>query len=456
METARKTTAIPSEVRVPPQNLEAEQSVLGAMMQSGEAVSRVIDLLTDDDFYREVHRKVFRAILDLYDRQEPVDTVTLTNELRRTGSLDLVGGVTALTDMVMSVPTPGNAEYYANIVREKAAARRLISAATQIVGDAYGEAKPIDQLLDEAEHLIFKATERSEARDFKPVKDLIGKSYEYVNDLAQNKIHITGVPTGFYDLDDLTAGLQRSELIVLGARPSVGKTSLALNIAAHVAKESASNPQPIAVGVFSLEMAAQQLTLRLLCSAARVNLQEVRSGHLSDAQKGHLLNAASQIHKMKLFIDDTSAMTVGVLKNKARRLKAQHDIGLLVVDYLQLIQGGERHDTREQEISHISRQLKALAKELEIPVLVLSQLSRPIKGAEDKKPVLSDLRESGAIEQDADVVLFIHREFTKEEPKSFKYELVLAKQRNGPIGSIPVAFRREYTTFESLARDEEE
>lgn len=455
MEAVRRPAAIPAEVRVPPQNLEAEQSVLGAMMQSAEAVSRVLDLCQEEDFYREVHRRVFRAILDLYDRKEPVDTITLTNELKRTGHLELVGGVSALTEMVLSVPTPGNVEYYAKIVREKAAARRLIAAATQIVGDAYSESKPIDELLDEAEHLIFKATEQPESREFKPVKDLIGKSYEYVNDLAQNKIHITGVATGFYDLDDLTAGLQPSELIVLGARPSVGKTSLALNIAYNVARESASNPRPVAVGVFSLEMASQQLALRLLCSAARVNLKEVRSGHLSEAQKGYLLNAASQIHKMKIFIDDTSSLTVGNLKNRARRLKSQHDIGLLIVDYLQLIMGGERHDTREQEISHISRQLKALAKELNIPVLVLSQLSRPIKGAEDKRPVLSDLRESGAIEQDADVVIFIHRQFPKDDNEPPEYELVLAKQRNGPIGNIPVVFRREYTTFESKAREEE-
>ena len=460
MEVARKSSPLSplpnnSEFRVPPQDLEAEQSVLGAMMLTSEAIRLVIPLCKSEDFYREAHRKLYQAIVALDDRKEPVDIITLSNELKRMGEFDTIGGISALTSLMERVPTAANAEYYANIVKEKSSARKLITAATQVVADAYGDTMPIKELLDNAEHRIFEATELRESKDFSSIKDLIGNSYEYVNNLSDQKMHITGVPTGFYDLDDLTAGLQPAEMIVVGARPSMGKTSLALNIAQHACMGTNQLKKKIPVGFFSIEMTAKQLALRLLCSVAHIDLKKARSGYLSDHDRGRLVNITGQFYEAKLFIDDTSSITVLDLKAKARRLKREHGIGLLIIDYLQLIQAGVRVDTREQEIAYISRQLKALAKDLDIPVVVLSQLSRPAKGQEEKRPVLSDLRESGAIEQDADVVMFIHREGgqspDQDQPR-YNYELVLAKQRNGPTDNIPVVFRREYTTFESASK----
>ena len=455
MEVLRKNSSmspVGPEVRVPPQDLEAEQSVLGAMMLSQDAIRSVIPICRAEDFYREAHRKMYLAVVALDDRKEPVDVITLTNELKRTNDFEMVGGLYAITALIDRVPTAANAEYYAQIVREKSAARRLITAATQVVADAYSENQPIKELLDQAEHRIFEATELRDTKDFASIKDLIGRSYEYVNDLAQHSIHITGVPTGFPDLDELTAGFQPAELIVVGARPSMGKTSLALNIAQHACMGSNSLKKKISVGFFSVEMTAKQLALRLLCSVARIDLKKARSGHLSQGEVGMLVNVTGQFYDTKLFIDDTSSLSVLELKAKARRLKRQHDIGILIIDYLQLIQAGIRTDNREQEIAYISRQLKALAKDLDIPVVVLSQLSRPQKGQEEKRPVLSDLRESGAIEQDADVVIFIHRETSAEDNSRFDHELVIAKQRNGPTENIPVVFRREFTTFEPKSR----
>ena len=444
-----------SEFRVPPQDLEAEQSVLGAMMLSGEAIRTVIPICHEEDFYREANRKLYHAIIQLDDRKEPVDIITLTNELKRSGDFDTIGGVSTLTTLLERVPTAANAEYYANIVKEKASARKLITAATQVVADAYSDNMPIKELLDSAEHRIFEATELRESKDFSSIKDLIGNSYEYVNNLSEQKMHITGVPTGFPDLDELTAGLQPAEMIVVGARPSMGKTSLALNIAQHACMGTNELKKKIPVGFFSIEMTAKQLALRLLCSVAHIDLKKARSGYLSDHDRGRLVNVTGQFYDAKLFIDDTSSITVLDLKAKARRLKREFGIGMLIIDYLQLIQAGVRVDTREQEIAYISRQLKALAKDLDIPVVVLSQLSRPQKGQEEKRPVLSDLRESGAIEQDADAVMFIHKETegsSNDGKPLFKYELVIAKQRNGPTDNVPVTFRREYTTFESASR----
>ncbi len=456
MEVLRKNSSmspVGSEVRVPPQDLEAEQSVLGAMMLSQDAIRSVIPICRAEDFYREAHRKMYLAVVALDDRKEPVDVITLTNELKRTNDFEMVGGVSAITALIDRVPTAANAEYYAQIVREKSAARRLITAATQVVADAYSENQPIKELLDQAEHRIFEATELRDTKDVSTIKELIGRTFEYVNDLAKHNTHITGLPTGFPDLDELTAGFQSSEMIVVGARPSMGKTSLALNIAQHACMGTNGLKKKYAVGFFSIEMTAKQLALRLLCSVARIDLKKARSGYLDSGEVGRLVAVTGDIYnEAKLFIDDTSALSVLELKAKARRLKRQHNIDLLMIDYLQLIQAGIRTDSREQEISYISRQLKALAKDLDIPVVVLSQLSRPQKGQEEKRPVLSDLRESGAIEQDADVVLFIHKEKSPDDASQFIHELVLAKQRNGPTENIPVVFRREYTSFESKSR----
>src|ERR1019366_6711078 len=347
MEVARKSnppSPFPnqSEFRVPPQDLEAEQSVLGAMMLSSEATRTVIPICKEEDFYREAHRKLYKAVVTLDDRKEPIDIITMTNELKRMGEFETIGGVSALSALIDRGPTAANAEYYANIVKEKSAARRLINAATQVVADAYSDSVPIKELLDDAEHRIFEATELRETKDFASIKDLIGNSYEYVNNLSDQKMHITGVPTGFDDLDELTAGLQPAEMIVVGARPSMGKTSLALNIAQHVCMGSNQLKKKIPVGFFSIEMTAKQLALRLLCSVARIDLQKARSGHLSDQDRGRLVNITGQFYEAKLFIDDTSSMSVLDLKAKARRLKREHNIGLLIVDYLQLIQAGIR------------------------------------------------------------------------------------------------------------------
>ncbi len=463
MEVYRKSSTLSpirpnQEFRVPPQDLEAEQSVIGAMLLSQEAIRTIIPICKEEDFYREAHRKFYQAIVALDDRKEPVDIITLTNELKRMGEFETVGGVTAITALLDRVPTAANAEYYAQIVKEKSASRKLITAATQVVADAYEDSLPVKELLDNAEHRIFEATELRETKEFASIRDLIGNSFEYVNNLSDQQMHITGVPTGFYDLDELTAGFQPSELIVIGARPSIGKTSLALNIAQHACMGTNQLKKKIAVGFFSIEMTAKQLALRLLCSVARIDLKRARSGYLTDHERGRLVDVTGKFYEAKLFIDDTSAMSVLDLKAKARRLKREEGIGILFVDYLQLIQAGIRTDNREQEIAYMSRQLKALAKDLEIPVVVLSQLSRPQKGAEEKRPVLSDLRESGAIEQDADVVIFIHKEASgqqgDDQPK-FSYEFVLAKQRNGPTENIPVVFRREFTTFESASKASE-
>jgi replicative DNA helicase len=451
META-STVASHSEVRVPPQNLEAEQSVLGAMLLSRDAIESAVQILREEDFYREVHRRLYRSVAEMYNRGEPVDMITLTNELKRAGDLERVGGVAGLASFVERVPTASNIEYYAQIVREKSVSRQLISAATRVVGDAYADSRPLAEMLDEAERLILEATELKRTQDFASIKDLVGHSFEYVNDLAEHKRHVTGVPTGFYDLDEMTAGLQPANLIVLGARPSVGKTSLALNIAQHVSMVSNVGKEKMGVGFFSLEMTAAELALRMLCSTARINMRNVRAGQMSDSDRTRLSQASGQIYTTPLYIDDTSAMTVLELKAKARRLMRQHPINLLIVDYLQLIQAGVSTEGRVQEVAYVSRQLKALAKDLNIPVMVLSQLSRPQKGQEERRPVLSDLRESGAIEQDADVVIFIHREGGNSDQQDAEHELVIAKQRNGPTGNIPVTFLREYTTFASKAQ----
>jgi replicative DNA helicase len=452
METIRSApaAALP-EVRVPPQNLEAEQSVLGAMLMSRDAIETVVQTVRAEDFYRESHRRLFETVSGLYDRGEPVDMITLANELKRTGDLERLGGVSGLAALVDRVPTAANVEYYATIVREKSVSRQLIHAATRVVSDAYSDSRPLAETLDDAERLILEATELKRNQDFLSIKELVGRSFEYVSDLAQHQRHITGVPTGFYDLDELTAGLQPSNLVVIGARPSVGKTSLALNIAQHVSMVANAGKEKMPVGFFSLEMTAAELALRLLCSVARIDMKKARSGYLSQSDTSRLSQASGHLYDTPLFIDDTSSMTVLELKAKARRLMRQHHIGLLIVDYLQLIQAGVSTEGRVQEVAYVSRQLKALAKDLSIPVVVLSQLSRPQKGQEDRKPVLSDLRESGAIEQDADVVLFIHREPSQEDREKSEYEFMLAKQRNGPTGVVPVVFISEYTMFESKA-----
>jgi replicative DNA helicase len=450
--------------RLPPQSLEAEMAVLGSMLLDNEALSKAVEVIGDEqNFYLPAHRKIYRAAVNLYERNQPVDLVTLAEELRRQKILDEVGGPVYLTKLTDSVATSANIDYYARIVVEKAVLRRLINTATEIVSLSYQASENPEEILDRSEQMIFSIKEQRLRRSLVPLKTFIHDSFETVEKLYREKRHITGIETGFTDLDVMTSGLQKGDLIIVGARPSVGKTAFALNIAQYVAIH---NQVPVAV--FSLEMSKEQLVLRLLCSEARVPGHKVRSGYLSQEEWPALVSAASVLHSAPMFIDDTSAMSPLEIRAKARRLRAEVDLGLVVVDYLQLMRGSSsRSENRQQEISEISRSLKALAKELNVPVIALSQLSRlSEQRGQDSRPILSDLRESGAIEQDADVVLFLHRDKspykTKEEwtpevaMESEVADLIIAKQRNGPIGTKKLTFLRSYTRFENHSQRQDE
>ena len=439
--------------RVPPQNLEAESSVLGGILLENDAINVVLELLRTGDFYRESHRKIFRAMIELADRSEPVDIITLSECLKNRGELEAVGGSAYLASLNDFVPTAANISYYARIVREKSILRHLINAATEVATKGYDGTGNVEELLDSAERAIFDITEQRIKGSFVKVGDMMKDSIKMVEKLFERKTMITGVPTGFKDLDTKTAGLQPADLIIVAARPGMGKTAFSLNIASHAAFSG------YGVAVFSLEMAKEQLALRLLCSEARVDNSKVRTGYLSDRNFPKLATAAGRLHDALIFIDDTPAISVLELRAKARRIARDREkkLGLIIVDYLQLMRGTGAAQNREQEISEISRSLKALAKELNVPVLAVSQLNRRVEDRNDKTPQLSDLRESGAIEQDADVIAFIYRE-AAYNPKSDDNTatITIAKQRNGPTGDLTLTFLREFTRFEDYSgRDEE-
>jgi replicative DNA helicase len=439
--------------KVPPQNLEAESSVLGGILLENDAINVVLELLRTEDFYRESHRKIFRAMIELSDRSEPVDIITLSECLKNRGDLEAIGGSSYLAALNDFVPTAANIAYYARIVREKSILRRLISAATEVATRGYEGAGNVEELLDSAEKAIFDITEQRIKGSFVKVGEMMKDSIKMVEKLFERKTMITGVPTGFKDLDAKTAGLQPSDLIIVAARPGMGKTAFSLNIASHAAFAG------YGVAIFSLEMAKEQLALRLLCSEARVDNARVRTGYLSDRDFPKLATAAGKLHDALIYIDDTPAISVLEVRAKARRLALDREkkLGLIIVDYLQLMRGSGAAQNREQEISEISRSLKALAKELTVPVLAISQLNRRVEDRNDKTPQLSDLRESGAIEQDADVIAFIYREAaynTKSDDNTAT--ITVAKQRNGPTGDITLTFLREFTRFEDYSgRDEE-
>ena len=440
--------------KVPPQNLEAESSVLGGILLENEAVNQVLELLRPEDFYRESHRKVFRAIVELYDRSEPVDLITLSDCLKSRGELEAVGGTAYLASLADFVPTAANISHYARIVREKSILRSLITTATEIATRGYEEQGNVDEFLDSAEKVIFDISEKKIKASFVAVGDMIKDTLKTVEKLYERKEMVTGVPTGYDDLDKLTAGLQPSELIIVAGRPGMGKTSFALNIAANAAFTGAG------VAVFSLEMAKEQLVLRMLCSEARVNSSKVRSGYLGERDFPQLAKAAGRLHEAPIYIDDTPAISVLELRAKARRLVRDRSkkIGLIVVDYLQLMRGMGTASNREQEISEISRSLKALAKELSVPVIALSQLNRRVEDRGDRRPMMSDLRESGAIEQDSDVIMFIYRDevYNKsDESKKGLAEIIVAKQRNGPIDTVNLTFLNEFTRFENYTERDE-
>ena len=440
--------------RIPPQSLDAEQSVLGGILLDNGALDRVIELIGPDDFYREAHRKIYRAMVSLSERSEPADLITLSETLRSRGELEVVGGAGYLAELTERVPTAANVGHHARIVREKAILRSLITAATEIATRGFESPDDVSDVLDRAEQLILGISDRQVKPAFVRIDDLLTDTIRTIERLFEQKEAVTGVSTGFADLDAMTAGLQPSDLIIIAGRPSMGKTAFCLNIAANAAMKD------VGVAVFSLEMAKEQLAMRMLCSEARVDLARVRTGHLTDREFPKLAMAAGRLADAPIYIDDTPALSVLELRAKARRLKRDpaSKLGLVVVDYLQLMRSHEGKDSREQEISEISRSLKALAKELHVPVIALSQLNRQVESRSPPVPRLADLRESGAIEQDADVIAFIYREeaYVEDTDKKGVAEIIVAKQRNGPVGKCELTFLREFTRFENreAAHDE--
>ena len=444
--------------RLPPQALQAEQAVLAAVMLSNQAIYRAMELLKEDDFYRESHRKIFAAMLDLNVRNEAIDFITLTEVLRAKEQLDAVGGVSYLAEMLNAIPTAAHIQFHAGIVHEKSLLRSLIQVTTDIATQCYEAQEKADLLLDTAEQQIFAISDTRKKSGFVAMKTLVRSGFEMIERLAEKKM--TGLPTRFADLDALTSGLQDSDLIVVAGRPSMGKTAFALGLAQNVAIH-----QQKTVGIFSLEMSKEQLVFRMLCSEARVDAHKIRTGYIGRPGNDNwtaLIHAAGRLNDAPIFIDDSASISIFEMRAKARRLKAEHGLGLVIVDYLQLMQGHGGAANREREIADISRSLKGLAKELHLPVIALSQLSRAVEGRDKKRPILADLRESGAIEQDADVVLFIYRQEVYDPCKCpgeclcgrrGVAEIIIGKQRNGPIGSAKLAFSHSHTRFDDLASD---
>jgi replicative DNA helicase len=437
--------------KVPPQNLEAEMAVLGAMLIDEDAVGLAAEHLQSNCFYKDTHRKIFQAILSLFSVNKAVDLITLTDGLKKSATLSEVGGVGYLTALVNSVPTTANISHYINIVREKSILRSLINNANKVIALCYESEGDVERVVDDAEKLIFEVSDNRPRTGFLHLKEIIKDSIETIDMLYQKKAHVTGIPTGFVDFDIKTAGLQASDLIIVAGRPSMGKSAFAVGIA-----EYAGVIEKIPIAFFSLEMSKEQLVQRMLCSHAKVDAHKVRTGYLATSDWPRLTAAAGKLSEAPIFIDDSPAISVMELRAKARRLKSQFDIKLIILDYLQLMRGSSGAENRQQEISDISRSLKALARELSIPVIGISQLSRAVEMRTDHRPQLSDLRESGAIEQDADVVVLILREeyYNPTQDNQGLAEIIIAKQRNGPVGSMKLAFIKEYTRFENLAPSE--
>ncbi|MGE5558857.1 MAG: replicative DNA helicase [Bacillota bacterium] len=435
--------------RIPPQNLDAEKSTIGSMLLDREAITKVCDLLRPEDFYREAHGIIYSILLALFEKGEPVDLVTVTEELRNSGDLEKAGGIPYLTSLVNSVPTSANVEYYARIVEEKAVLRGLINAGTQIVSMGYETDREVLAILDEAEQRIFRIAQKKTHHGYVRLKNILTETFERIEKLYETKGGITGIPTGFSDFDQLTAGLQPSDLIILASRPSMGKTTFAMNIAQHV---SVTLKQPVIV--FSLEMSKEQLAQKLLCSEAGVDSQRLRTGHLTENDWPRLSYALGRLSEALMYIDDTPGISVMEMRAKARRIKADQGLSMIIIDYLQLMQGRNRVESRQQEVSEISRSLKALARELQVPVLALSQLSRAVEQRSTKIPTMADLRESGSLEQDADIVAFLYREeyYQQETDKKGLTELHIAKHRNGPVGKVDMLFQKEYSKFVSLEK----
>lgn len=448
------------EERVPPQNIEAEQSVLGAMLIDKEAIAKATEILNADDFYREAHRVIFNAMLELYNKNEAVDMVTVTDILRRDNKLEDVGGIAYITSLANVVLTAANVKFHAEIVAEKSVLRQLVRVSTEIAAMGYEANDEVGVLLDTAESRILEIANRKKRSDFTPISDVLMDAAMNIEKLLQNKGGLTGLPSGFNDLDKLTSGLHPSDFIILAARPSMGKTALALNIVQNVALRAHKRVggEPKSVAFFSLEMSKEQLVNRMLCAEANIDSQRLRVGEMADKDWDALWGACDVMSKAKIYIDDTAGITVMDMRSRARRLKAEHGLDLVVVDYLQLMQGsGKRNSSgdRQQEVSEISRSLKALARELDVPVIALSQLSRGVEARQVKRPMLSDLRESGSLEQDADIVAFLYREdYYNPETENKHTELIIAKHRNGPVDTVNLFFHKQFTKFVGFSKRE--
>jgi replicative DNA helicase len=434
--------------KIPPQQVEAEQSVLGGILIDNEGLSPAFEVLRGDEFYKDSHRVIFRVIQELFEKNEPIDLITVVALLAEKNQLEAVGGASYLASLVDAVPSATNVGAYARIVNEKALLRRLIQAANEIAAWGYGGGKSVEEILDHAESVIFSITENRIRSSYFPIKEVVKKSIETIESFQENREMVTGVPCHYVDLDKLTAGFQKSDLVIVAGRPSMGKTAFALNIARNAAVQSG-----VPVGIFSLEMSKEQLAMRLLCAEARVDSHKIRTGFLSQQECAKLITAAGTFMEAPIYIDDTPAISTLELRAKARRMMSDRGLGMVIVDYLQLMRGREGSERREQEISEISRGLKALAKEMNVPVIALSQLNRKVEERNNKRPLLSDLRESGAIEQDADVIAFIYRDevYHPDTPDKGIAEIIVGKQRNGPTGEVKLHYINSYTRFENLA-----
>ncbi|MBA4494087.1 replicative DNA helicase [Paenactinomyces guangxiensis] len=433
--------------RLPPHNHEAEQAVLGAIIIEPSVLVSVNERLKPEDFYRQAHQRLFQVINDLAEKGEPVDLVTLTSELQDKKLLDEVGGVTYLTELAGTVPTAANVDYYARIVEEKAILRRLIRTATQIAASGYSGSDEVTEVLDDAERKILEISQRRmRGGGFIPIRDVLMESYEQIEALHFNKGGLSGIPSGYVDLDRMTSGFKGSDLIIIAARPSMGKTAFALNVVQNIAVRSGKT-----VAIFNLEMSASQMVMRMLSAEGNIDAQAFRTGNLNEEDWEKLTMAISTLSESPIFIDDTPGVTVNDIRSKLRRLHAEHGLGLVVIDYLQLI-SGRGGDSRQQEISEISRSLKLMAREFDVPVIALSQLSRAVEQRQDKRPMLSDLRESGSIEQDADIVAFLYRDdyYNEDSEKKNIVEVIIGKQRNGPVGKVELLFLKNYNKFLSL------
>lgn len=436
--------------RVPPQNMEAEQAVIGAVLLQAEALITAMERLRSEDFYSSAHQRIYEAMVELAESNQPVDLVTLTAHLQDQQLLEEIGGVSYLSRLANAVPTAANVDYYSQIVEEKSMLRRLIRTATNIVSDGYANSDEVGVLLSDAEKKILEISNRRAGGGFVSIRDVLMEVFEKVEQLYSNQGGTTGIPSGFTDLDKMTAGFQRSDLIIVAARPSVGKTAFALNIAQNVGVRARET-----VAIFSLEMSAAQLVQRMICAEANVDAQRMRTGHLEGDDWEKLTMAIGSLSEAQIFIDDTPGITVAEIRAKCRRLKKERGLGMILIDYLQLISGrGKAGENRQQEVSEISRTLKHIARELEVPVIALSQLSRGVEQRQDKRPMMSDLRESGSIEQDADIVSFLYRDdyYDKESEKKNIIEIIIAKQRNGPVGTVELVFLKQYNKFVSIDR----